>query len=565
MESIMTTNLTPQYTANWHNTCVILICYNRPRHTQQVLNSLERHKVPKLLIFSDAAKTPADTMNVNKTRSLFQTIHWTNPEIIMQDENQGLAKSITQAIEYAFSKYEHIILLEDDCVPKRLFFEFIFDSLNKYADNEKIMGISGYSIPLKKETIEKYPYDAYVFPRMGSWGWAMWKNRWRHYERDLPTLLMNCIRNKIDLAQGGSDVVILAAKILTGELSDIWTIPWLLSVYLHRGFYIYPITSHLENIGFDGTGIHCGITNKFNTWSTERYEKSLPEKINLDDEIYCTFRDFYEANPKVAKDYYEKIKQILFEKPNQTKKTYILTNTTHLKNTGIKINPYNISLDIELSFKRFGNDYGGWNLFQEPLTKDSTIYSVGVGEDASFDIALINTIGAKINAFDPTPKSINWVKNAQLPHQFVLHEIGLADFDDYAYFNPPENPNHVSHTILDRPSTSNLAIKLPVKKLITIMKKLGHPCIDLLKMDIEGAEYQIIDDLYCSRIYPAQILVEFHHRFPTVGIAKTLDAIELLRKMGYKLYSIVKEEEFSFIHESLLHYSGLKNLDNKNG
>jgi len=80
------------------------------------------------------------------------------------------------------------------------------------------------------------------------------------------------------------------------------------------------------------------------------------------------------------------------------------------------------------------------------------------------------------------------------------------------------------------------------------MQELGHSHIDILKMDIEGAEYDVIEDIRLSNIRPKQLLVEFHHRFPNIGISKSKQAISNLRKMGYQLFSIsTSGEEFSFI------------------
>ena len=100
---------------------------------------------------------------------------------------------------------------------------------------------------------------------------------------------------------------------------------------------------------------------------------------------------------------------------------------------------------------------------------------------------------------------------------------------------------------MERTETQSRAISVPVKKLATIMDELGHDRIDILKMDIEGAEYDVIDDIAHSSIRPQQILVEFHHRFPGVGIAKTKKAIDRIRAMGYGLFSVSKtQEEFCF-------------------
>jgi ribosomal protein L4 len=67
-------------------------------------------------------------------------------------------------------------------------------------------------------------------------------------------------------------------------------------------------------------------------------------------------------------------------------------------------------------------------------------------------------------------------------------------------------------------------------------------------MDIEGAEYAAIRDILKSNLNIQQILIEFHHRFREIGINETKQAIELLRKHGYQIFSIsTSREEYSFI------------------
>lgn len=204
--------------------------------------------------------------------------------------------------------------------------------------------------------------------------------------------------------------------------------------------------------------------------------------------------------------------------------------------------------DANLKKQRFGSEYGGWEVATGNIDSNSIVYSFGVGEDASFDMALIEKYNLTVHAFDPTPKSIEWVRTQGLSKRFVMHEYGVAAFDGNVSFNPPENPEHVSHTLLERPSTKDKAISVPVKRLSTIMKELGHSRIDILKMDIEGAEYDVIEDIRKSDMRPQQFLVEFHHRFPGVGVNKTREAIERLRSMGYRLFAVSDtNEEFSFI------------------
>jgi hypothetical protein len=90
--------------------------------------------------------------------------------------------------------------------------------------------------------------------------------------------------------------------------------------------------------------------------------------------------------------------------------------------------------------------------------------------------------------------------------------------------------------------------KLPVHRLPTILAKLGHEKIDLMKMDIEGAEYEVIEDIIQSPVPILQLLIEFHHRFPYLGVRKSKEAISRLNQAGFKIFHVSPSgEEISFI------------------
>jgi len=204
-------------------------------------------------------------------------------------------------------------------------------------------------------------------------------------------------------------------------------------------------------------------------------------------------------------------------------------------------------VQVKCPKERHGTKYGGWVICPTKITKDSIVCSFGVGEDISFDLSLINQYRCKVYAFDPTPRSIQWVKSQTLPPEFLLFEFGIADYDGIAKFNPPENPNHISHTILERSSTAHNAIEVKVHKLTKILEMLGYDKVDILKMDIEGGEYAVIDDLFKSNIDVHQLLVEFHHNFKNVSIAQTKNTVKLLNDNGFRIFHISPFYEYSFI------------------
>lgn len=194
-----------------------------------------------------------------------------------------------------------------------------------------------------------------------------------------------------------------------------------------------------------------------------------------------------------------------------------------------------------------GNDGARWCVCPDSLGPSSIVYSIGVGEEISFDLELIRRFGVRVHSFDPTPRSIEWLAKQSLPCDFVFRPLGIADFDGRAKFLPPVNAAHVSHTLVDR-QTPWPAIEVPVRRLSSTMRDLGHERIDLLKMDIEGAEYAVLKDLLASAIPVRQLLVEFHHRWPEIGVEKTKDAIRDLNSAGYLIFDVSScGEEYGFL------------------
>lgn len=206
-----------------------------------------------------------------------------------------------------------------------------------------------------------------------------------------------------------------------------------------------------------------------------------------------------------------------------------------------------VHITQKLPKKRFGNEYGGFDIFTNKIKTDSIIYSFGIGEDISFDLDIINEFGCNVFAYDPTPKVQNWVNSQNLPPNFKFHSIGLSDNDGEISFYAPINSNHVSHTAV-KINDEQHTVKVPCNKLSTLMKLNSHKHIDILKMDIEGFEYRVIKDFLDKKIKINQIAVEFHHNFKEIGNTITEKIISELIENGYELFSISEDfHEFSFI------------------
>ncbi len=200
-----------------------------------------------------------------------------------------------------------------------------------------------------------------------------------------------------------------------------------------------------------------------------------------------------------------------------------------------------------------GSESEGWCVASNILSPGSIVYSIGIGDDVSFDLSLIDRYGVNVYAYDPTPESIEWVARQKLPDTFHFYGKGLAHYDGVAHFYRHKKETNICHSMSLRKETVQNAIEAPVERLKTLCKENNHTEIDLLKMDIEGAEYEVLDDILQSDIKIGQILVEFHHRFKSIPPRITKNAIANLNKLGYKIFFVsLKGREYSFIHERLL-------------
>lgn len=117
---------------------------------------------------------------------------------------------------------------------------------------------------------------------------------------------------------------------------------------------------------------------------------------------------------------------------------------------------------------RLGTDYGGWWVPTEGLDTSSVCYCAGVGEDISFDLALMDRFGCHVLAIDPTPRAAAHVERIGTPAGFELLPVGLAGSERVARFYAPQNPEHVSHSMLNLQKT-DVFFDAQVRTLQSIM------------------------------------------------------------------------------------------------
>ena len=188
----------------------------------------------------------------------------------------------------------------------------------------------------------------------------------------------------------------------------------------------------------------------------------------------------------------------------------------------------------KIEIRYYGSCYGGWHVACDQICNKSVIYSFGIGEDISFDQKLIKEKNVFIHAFDPTPRSWAHVKKFNEP-RIKLYKYGLSNIDCIKNFYAPQNKDHVSYSTYRNEQSSESIVDVQFYCLNSIMFKLNHNHLDLIKLDIEGEEFNVLEDIINSYLRPKQILVEFHPEKSRAFRSKHFDTIKKLKKIGYKL------------------------------
>lgn len=210
---------------------------------------------------------------------------------------------------------------------------------------------------------------------------------------------------------------------------------------------------------------------------------------------------------------------------------------------------HNIKID------KLGNSLGIWHIPSGYLSYSSTIISIGGGEDISFELDLYNLTKSKIHIFDPTPRSKKYIlEKINSLGGIKFHEYGIADTNRKAKFYFPKDPKHVSCSIVNIQKTDSF-IEVDFKTLDFIKKDLNIDKIDLLKLDIEGAEYQVIDYLLKYNHKVKVLCVEFDEVFNQLDSnfkSRIKEYVIKLMEFGYVPVYVTLYQNYTFVYKDYL-------------
>lgn len=274
---------------------IIVFAYNRSLHLSKVFEGLKKNaEIGTLYVFQDGLKCEGHREEWEKTKKVIEEFSWCSKKYYLSENNKGLAASIIFGINTVLEENDAFIALEDDCVPAPSFCNFMKQCFEKYKDNEQIYSVSGYSWPIDNK--EEQGSDIFFCGRSCSWGWGTWKDRWQKYSKDAQIIerLKSSQEKSRDLACWGCDLEQMVYDAIQGK-NNSWAVYWSLLIIEKNGICINPIQSLIQNIGMDGSGVHCGVSKRFDVgvMSGNKEKFLLPDKVEVRKEIIEAFAELY--------------------------------------------------------------------------------------------------------------------------------------------------------------------------------------------------------------------------------------------------------------------------------
>jgi len=275
--------------------------YSRLNHLKQTIKSLQGNTLAKqseLHIFSDAPKQ-GDEKKVQAVRDYLETIDgFKEVHIYERKENNRVANN-RGGMRMLLDKYEKIIFVEEDVVASPYFLRFMNDALNVHKDDDRILGITGYGMPI--EYPKNHAFDTVLGKRAFCWSFGIWKDKFEKIIMHItPYDYLKLRLNPFALRRyrlAGDNVLPQLRHVAYGKVEAL-DIRMDFTMNKYGLYFVYPKYSMITPTGLDGSGEHWTVsTNKFDTTLSDR-ALNVDRSINVRDDIICQMKEIHQMSYK---------------------------------------------------------------------------------------------------------------------------------------------------------------------------------------------------------------------------------------------------------------------------
>ena len=245
------------------STPILIINFNRPDFTRQVLTVAMQQSPARLYLFQDGPRpgNPSDPQRLAAVRQVIDELTHNTPtqiHTLYSDKNLGCGPGPATALQWFFSQEEEGIILEDDAIPHPDFFPYAQQLLDRYRNDNNVMVIGSMNV-------DKHPWGdgSYYLSMMNRnlCAWASWRRAWQHFD----IRHMNVSRCDLSRALRRYGCGILEREYWCDRLDEVhrdgvgnssWDMQFLMSIWLQHGKGIIPNVNLTSNIGTINDATH---------------------------------------------------------------------------------------------------------------------------------------------------------------------------------------------------------------------------------------------------------------------------------------------------------------------
>lgn len=473
---------------------IILVVYNRPLHAQSVLESLRQQESLKdLHVWIDGThgrgeylQANDETLQVVKSFGI-ENIHHCHGHL-------GVEKLMLDALSFMSERYNRILILEDDCFPVEGAILQFEEGLKNINGNGSIFSVYGSHFGIERSGSQD-------FGRFQGWGWAAWSTSIRRY---LPALKALFLMTEDEYRE-------YTSKALTPELK--------LRLEITPG---RDVTNALSRC-FSWDSAICllcakdGLSHR-RTKDHVIYNTGISEGIGHFRKDIKRFRDppFKMITLDEAWRFYDQTTL-----PCDFKKNSYGLNEVDKKILGL------IGTD-----PGFFVELGGY----DGVTQSNSVLLEAAGWRGLL-VEPIPSAFAKCVKSRPNCLVVNaaCVPRGYSQSTISIQDVGLMSVSSVASFNDSQLEEWISRGESNSKKLRQ-SLKVPAIPLNDILLSNGITSLDLLLLDVEGAEIQVLMGLDLSKYQPKYIVAED---------AYTDTLIKYLRCCGYEILEILTQRKYT--------------------